>query len=246
MKAVIMAGGLGERLKPLTKVIPKPLLPVGDTTVLEVQILNLRNCGVREIFLALCYKHRLFEAYFHDGAKWGVDLHYSVEPEPLGTAGPLSLLRDRLDEPFLVVNGDILTDLDYARMHAAHVASGADLTVATKMIKFPLQYGVIHHAGERILNIEEKPSLTAEINAGIYVINPSVLDHVPDATRVSMDDLLHRLISQSAHVSRYAMSEYWLDIGQMGDYEKAQDLVTQRTRQNGQILPAGGAAASST
>jgi mannose-1-phosphate guanylyltransferase len=227
MKAVILAGGLGRRLEPFTRVIPKPLLPVGNRSVLEIQILHLRDSGVREIYLALGYRHELFEAYCGDGSKWGVRLRYSVEPRPLGTAGPLTLLRDHLDEPFLVINGDILTDADLGEIHAAHLARGAAATVATKVITVPLQYGVVRHLDERILAIEEKPSLRAEINAGIYCLDPEVVGLMPPASPVSMDDLLGQLIAARRPVYRFPLASHWLDIGQMDDYEKANDLAAR-------------------
>jgi NDP-mannose synthase len=159
-----------------------------------------------------------------------VRIHYSVEEGPLGTAGPLTLLRDRLDEPFLVINGDILTNLDYSELRLAHTARAADLTVATKVITLPLQYGVIHHSGDDIVDIEEKPSLCAEINAGIYFMNPDVIGLIPPGAPFSMDQLLKKMIAGGRKVSRFLMSDHWLDIGQMSDLEKANDFVEGRQR----------------
>lgn len=228
MKAVIMAGGLGERLRPFTKIIPKPLLPVGNRSVLEIQIINMAARGVTEIYLALGYKHEMFDAYLGDGSKWGVNIRYSVEGKPLGTAGPLSLVRDYLDEPFLVVNGDILTDLDYSELRDAHIAGGADVTVVSHVIVLPLQYGVIKHdGGDRIVDITEKPSVSAEINAGIYFMNSDILDLLPRDTPVSMDDFLRRLIAAGYVVGRFLLKNYWLDIGQMSDYAQANEVVTK-------------------
>lgn len=233
MKAVIMAGGLGQRLKPFTKIIPKSLLPVGNKSILEIQILNLKAHGASEIFLALGYKHDLFEAYFGDGSKWGICIHYSTEEKPLGTAGPLTLLRPLLDEPFLVMNGDILTNLNFADFAKAHHSSGAAVTVATKVITLPLRYGVIKHENGSIFDIEEKPSLSAEINAGIYCMNPEVVALMPCNTQVSMDALLREMIFNGYRISRFPMEAYWLDIGQMGDYEKAANCITED--ENGEI-----------
>ena len=227
MKAVIMAGGLGERLKPLTQIIPKPLLPVGNKSILEIQLMNLKSHGATDIFLALGYRHELFEAYFGDGSKWGVSIHYSVETKPLGTAGPLTLLRSALKEPFLVMNGDILTNMDYNKLRQAHLKNGAALTLVTKVITLPLQYGVIKHRENRVYDIEEKPSLCSEINAGIYFMNPEVLDLMPSDVPYSMDVLLKKMIAEDYVVCRYALSEHWLDIGQMADYEKANDICDQ-------------------
>jgi NDP-sugar pyrophosphorylase family protein len=226
MKAVIMAGGLGERLRPFTQIIPKPLLPVGNKSVLEIQILNLKAHGAVHIYLALGYRQDLFEAYFGDGSKWGVTMHYSAEEKPLGTAGPLTLLRQFLDEPFLVMNGDILTNLNYAQLRKAHLDSGAAVTVVTKVILLPLQYGVVKHDDNRVLDIEEKPSLSAEINAGIYFMNPEVIDLMPFGVAYSMDDLLRKMIAENHPVARFPLTDYWLDIGQMADYEKANNLMS--------------------
>jgi NDP-sugar pyrophosphorylase family protein len=231
MKAVIMAGGLGERLKPLTKIIPKPLLPVGDKSLLEIQIINLKSHGATDIFLALGYKYDLFQLYFGDGSRWGIKLRYSVEEKPLGTAGPLTLLVNHLTEPFLVMNGDIFTDMNYAELQKAHIKSGAAVTVVTKEISLPLQYGIIKHRDNRIFAIEEKPALSAEINAGIYFMNPEVLGLMPAGTPYSMDELLRQLITDGGVVSRYLMTDHWLDIGQMADYEKANDLMSEKKGQ---------------
>lgn len=235
MKAVIMAGGLGKRLRPLTNIIPKPLLPIGDKSVLEIQIHNLKEHGVDTVFLALGYRHELFQAYFGDGSSWGVRIHYSIETKPLGTAGPLSLLRDVLDEPFLVMNGDILTNMDFSYLHEAHLESGAEITIVTKIMSLPLRYGVIEHRDERVIDIKEKPSLSAEINAGIYLINPEVIDLMPANTEVSMDDLLRQLIAENRFVSRYLLAGYWLDIGQEEDYQKANDMAANISLNNGGV-----------
>ena len=234
MKAVIMAGGLGERLKPLTRIIPKPLLPVGNQSVLEIQLLNLKTHGVGEIYLALGYKHDLFDAYFGDGTKWNVQINYSIEKKPLGTAGPLSLLRDFLNEPFLVMNGDILTNLNFTNLAKAHENSGAAITVVTKVITLPLQYGVIKHENNRILSIEEKPSLSSEINAGIYFMSPEVLGRIPSDKFYSMDVFLKEIISDGLPVNRYPMTEleHWLDIGHLGEYEKAEGMFPEKSIKN--------------
>ena len=231
MKAVIMAGGLGKRLRPLTQIIPKPLLPVGDRSVLEIQIHNLKEHGVDTIFLALGYRHELFQAYFGDGSNWGVRIYYSIESKPLGTAGPLSLLRGILDEPFLVMNGDILTNLDCSRLALNHLETGAYITVVTKIVTFPLRYGVIDHKDNRVFDIREKPSISAEINAGIYFMNPEVIDAMPTNTAVSMDDLLRNKIYENYQISRFLLTDYWLDIGQEDDYQMANDIVSQNNSQ---------------
>lgn len=224
MKAVILAGGLGTRLAPLTKVIPKPLLPVGESSVLEIQLRHLKKNGFKEIFLCLWYKSELFEAYFGNGKKFGLKIHYSHEKIHLGTAGPIRLLADKLDKPFLVLNGDILTNMNFRNLAAFHKKMKAALSIVSKKVTIPLHYGVIRHSGDRVLNIEEKPALSAEINAGIYFMDPKVLKLMPNNTKYSMDDLIKKLIKIKSSVYRFKLEKYWLDIGQMEDYNKAQEI----------------------
>src|SRR5262245_47766030 len=159
MKAVILAGGLGTRLQPFTQVIPKPLLPIGESSVLEIQILSLARSGFRDIFVATNYKSEYIEAFLGDGAKYGVNLAVSRESKPLGTVGPVLLLRDRLSEPFVLMNGDILTTLDFREALERAVASDADLTVVTKEIVTPFNFGKVTSDGPYILAIEEQPAL---------------------------------------------------------------------------------------
>lgn len=228
MNVIVMAGGLGERLRPLTQVIPKPLLPVGEKSVLEIIIMGLKACGFKDIFLALNYQSLLFEAYFGDGSRWGVRIGYTREAQPLGTAGPIKLLQDKLHEPFLVINGDILTNLDFRELATFHKDSGAVATVCTKNVRLPLHYGVVHGSGNLIEKIDEKPDFGANVVAGIYCLSPAVLGLIPEESFYTMIDLLHALIAKQMKVLQFNLSEYyWLDIGQMDDYEKAQDMYNE-------------------
>ena len=222
MKAVIMAGGLGTRLNPLTHIIPKPLLPVGEKSILEITIHKLKDQGFSEVFLAVNYKSDLFESYFGDGSKFGLKVGYAKEEKRLGTAGPLHLLAGRLDEPFLVMNGDILTNMDFGALREFHVANGADLTIVTKTISLPLHYGVVEKDARRVTRIEEKPTVESEINAGIYFMSPSVLDVIPGGKRCDMTEVIKELIERDRVVLAYPLMDYWLDIGQMSDYRQAQ------------------------
>jgi NDP-sugar pyrophosphorylase family protein len=225
MKAVILAGGLGTRLAPLTKVIPKPLLPVGEKSVLEIQLTHMKKNGFKEIFLCLGYKSELFEAYFGNGDKFGLKIHYQHEKSPLGTAGPIRLISASLDEPFLVINGDILTDMNFKKLADFHIKNKAAMTIASKKVIIPLHYGTIKHKGNRVIDIIEKPALSSDINAGIYFMNPEVLDLIPYNEKYSMDVLIKRLIALKKYkVCRYELKNYWLDIGQMEDYNKAQEI----------------------
>ena len=228
MKAVILAGGLGVRLRPLTQVIPKPLLPVGEQSVLEISISKLKKCGFDEILIATNYKSYMFESYFGDGSKFNVNITYSKEKEPLGTAGPLKLLRDKLKEPFLVIYGDILTSLDFRKLRDFHINNKADFTLVTKETILPISYGVIKSENNVIKEIEEKPEVKTQINAGIYFINPEVIDNIPEGF-FHITDLVKKLIRQGKRVMKFQLDDYWLDIGQMQDYEKAQKDVKEGT-----------------
>ena len=227
MKVVILAGGLGSRLKPFTQVIPKPLLPIGESTVLEIQITSLARHGFNDIFVATNYMAQYIEAFLGDGKKYGVNLVYSREEKPLGTCGPLLLLKDRLTEPFLLMNGDILTTLDFRECYERAVASDADLTVVTKEMVTPFNFGKVTSDGPYILAIEEKPDLRYEILAGIYVVKPTVLDLIPPDQYFGIDSLIKNMLATRRRVGRHAMKEYWLDIGQVEEYHIAQSAYTE-------------------
>lgn len=227
MKAIILSGGLGTRLKPFTEVIPKPLLPVGEKAVLEIQIEHLQEHGFDEIWLATNYKSDYIENFFGDGRKYGVILHISKENKPLGTAGPVKLLQDRLIEPFLVMNGDILTLLNYKNLYEFACARDSLLTICTKEIITPFQFGNIFIDGDRVVGIEEKPNIRTTILAGIYIFKPPVLDLIPEETYFGMDTLIKDMLAKNLPITHYPIKEYWLDIGKIDDYEKAQDIYKE-------------------
>lgn len=220
--AVILSGGLGTRLRPFTNAIPKPLLPVGEKAVLEIQIERLVQFGFDEVVLATNYKTEYIERFFGDGSRYGVKLTISKEDEPLGTAGPLKLLEGRLSSPFLVMNGDILSLVDYDRMFDFARRAGAALTVGIKKIVLPYAFGNIYYEGDFVTGLQEKPDLVTYALAGIYVMTPAALDRIPKATYYGMDKLIQAMLADRAPVAKYEIEEYWLDIGQIGDYEKAQ------------------------
>jgi len=224
MKAVILAGGLGTRLRPFTEVIPKPLLPVGEKSVLEIQINQLKKHGVGEVFLATNYKSEYIEQFFGDGSRYGIRLKISKEKIPLGTAGPLCLLKDELTEPFILMNGDILTTLDFADLYAAGASSRADLTVAVKKLVMPFEFGDIISEGDYIVAIQEKPDIEREVVAGVYVMKPPVLRLIPENTYFGMDELIKTMLHEGLPIARYTVRDYWLDIGQVPDYEEAQAI----------------------
>ena len=223
MKAVILAGGLGTRLKPFTEAIPKPLLPIGEKAVLEIQIRHLARFGFDQIYIATNYKADYVESFIGDGKRMGVSVKFSREEKPLGTCGPLSLLRDELDEPFVLMNGDILTTIDFGELHRYALEKPSDVTVVTKKIRTPFNFGSVQIRDDFIIDVEEKPDLEIEIIAGMYLMKPGMLELVPDNTYFGIDDLIHKMLDNNAPVARYLMNEFWLDIGRIDDYKIAQE-----------------------
>jgi NDP-sugar pyrophosphorylase family protein len=222
MKAVILAGGLGTRLQPFTQVIPKPLLPVGESSVLEIQIMSLARCGCDEIYVATNYRSDYIEAFLGDGSKYQVKLTISREDQPLGTCGPLTLLTQHLTAPFIMMNGDVLTTLDFRALYNSAIATDTDLTVVTKEIVTPFNFGKVTSDGPYILEIEEKPDFELEILAGIYVLKPPVLALIPEKQYFGIDSLIKLMLAQQRKVGRYLMKDYWLDIGRADQYQQAQ------------------------
>ncbi len=223
MKAVILAGGLGTRLKPLTEAIPKPLLPVGEKAVLEIQIERLKKYGVGEIYIATNYKSEYIENFLGDGSRYGIRLFISKEDKPLGTAGPLKLLEKKLTDPFIVMNGDILSAVDFADFFSYALRKQTILTIAVKEFVLPYAFGNIFFRDELVTGIEEKPDIKMFALAGIYVMKPDIFRHIPADTYFGMDSLLKLLLSEKIPITKYEIKEFWLDIGQMTDYEKARE-----------------------
>lgn len=224
LQAVIMAGGPGTRLRPLTEEMPKPMLPVGDRPLMELIIDQLRGAGVRRVNVTTHYKGEKISNYFGDGEQFGVELRYVTEDEPLGTAGALGLMA-RPDEPVLVINGDILTRVNFRAMLDYHREHGADLTLAVRKYEIQVPYGVVDCEGQCVSGLREKPSLSFFVNAGIYLLEPAVLDHIPSGVRFDMTDLIETLIQKGRRVVSFPIVEYWLDIGRHADYLKAQEDI---------------------
>ena len=222
MKAVILAGGLGKRLRPFTEAIPKPLLPVGEKAILEIQIENFKKYGFDEIYLATNYKSDYLKNFFGDGSQFGIKLEISKEDIPLGTAGPLMLLKDKLNEPFIVMNGDILSLIDFSKFFTFASNSKSDLTIAIKKEITPYRFGNIFFKGDYVTKIEEKPNLETNILAGIYAMKPSVFSLFPENEYFGMDQLIHKMLELDKPIMKYEMKEYWLDIGRPEDYNEAQ------------------------
>jgi len=222
MKAVILAGGLGTRLRPFTEIIPKPLLPVGEKSVLEIQIEHLKENGFTDIIFATNYKSEYIENFFGDGSRYGVNLKISKEEKPLGTVGPLTLLKEELTEPFLVMNGDILTRLNYKELYSFAVNSRSKLTVTIKEYITPFRFGNIYYNGDFVTRIEEKPNIVMNILAGIYIFKPEIFNLIPENTYYGMDELINKMLEINEPITKYNIEDYWLDIGQVKDYEEAQ------------------------
>jgi len=222
--AVILSGGLGTRLKPFTEAIPKPLLPIGDKAVLEIQIERLKKYNFETIFLATNYKSNYIENFFGDGSRYGVKLQISRESHPLGTAGPVKLLQEKLSDPFIVMNGDILSLVDFEKVYEFACSNESLLTVTIKKIITPYAFGNIFFEGDFVTKIEEKPDIITYALAGIYVMKPNLLDLIPDDQYFGMDTLLRKMLEINMPIAKYEIKEYWLDIGQLQDYEKAQTI----------------------
>jgi NDP-sugar pyrophosphorylase family protein len=232
MKTLILAGGKGVRLRPLTYSIPKPLLPIGEKPILEEIIERLRHQGLRDLIIAVGYRAELIETYFRDGAQLGVQITYVQETQPLGTAGPLSLVRAQCGlpagEPLIAMNGDILTDIDMQRLLEAHRAAGSRLTVVTREFALQHPYGVLQVDGERVTGITEKPVVSDTVSAGIYVLEPEVLELVPRDTFFDMPDLMNALIARGQSVSAYPFEGEWLAIDRIEQLEDAARMVAER------------------
>jgi NDP-sugar pyrophosphorylase family protein len=221
MQAVILAGGKGRRLRPYTTVLPKPLMPLGDMPIIEVVLRQLAASGFDQVTIAVGYLAELMMAYCGDGSKFGLSLRYSREEEPLGTAGPLALI-DGLDDTFLVMNGDVLTTLDFRALVQRHQASGAAATIATHQRQQQINYGIIESdENDRVSAYIEKPTHRYQVSMGIYVLEPAVLEFVPRGQYLDLPDLARQLMAANQTVLAYPFDGYWLDIGRHDDYEQA-------------------------
>jgi dTDP-glucose pyrophosphorylase/CBS domain-containing protein len=224
LSAVIMAGGYGKRLLPLTETVPKPMLPVGDRPLLELIIQQLRRSGVRDVSLTTHYLPESIVNHFGDGGNFGVRLNYLQEDHPMGTAGGLKQMN-RPTAPVLVINGDILTGTHFEEMLIYHRKYLAELTVGVRRYDMQVPFGVVECKGERVTKLEEKPSLSFFINAGTYLLEPAAWDYIPEGRRFDMTDLIQALLDDARPVASFPIMEYWLDVGRHEDYQKAQEDV---------------------
>ena len=225
VRIAILAGGKGTRLAPYTSVLPKPLMPVGDRAILEIVLAQLASAGFRQITLCVGYLSHLIKAVLDNGGSHGVDITYVQESEPTGTAGPLKYLCPT-DEAFIVMNGDLLTTLDYVDLLRSHRESGNMLTIATHERTVRIDYGVLHLNGadDRVADVrafEEKPEISMAVSMGIYVVEPDALEFIPADTYFDFPDLVRALLEAGERVGAYQFDDYWLDIGRHEDYAEA-------------------------
>jgi NDP-sugar pyrophosphorylase family protein len=229
-RAVILAGGMGTRLRPYTTVIPKPLMPVGDRPVLDIVVRQLKRDGFERITVATGHLAELIEAFFKDGEAYDIPIDYFREHEPLGTVGALALIEG-LDDDFLVMNGDVLTDIDYAGLLQRHSEDDAVATIATKERDVQISLGVLRFGDDgdptRLTGYDEKPAIHYEASMGVYCFSPKVLEHIEPNSRLDFPDLVLRLIDAGEVVRAWRSDDYWLDIGRHDDYERAMDEFEQ-------------------
>lgn len=221
MKAVVLAGGKGTRLAPFTKILPKPLMPIGDMPILEVLIRQMELCGVDDVILTVGHLAELLRAFFQDGERFGLKIHYSYEDCPLGTAGPLSLVSG-LDETFLVTNGDVLTNLCFQDLIDYHHSKGAIATIAAHARDIRIDLGVIRTNHDfDITGYIEKPVYSFYVSMGLYVFEPRVLSYINYNEYLDLPDLVLRLVKAGEKVTSYPFKGYWMDLGRVDDYEQA-------------------------
>ena len=220
--AVVMAGGEGRRLRPLTNDVPKPMLPVGDRPLIETIIRRLLADGFRKIVVSTHYRGKQLEQYLGDGSLFRASIEYLAEPVGLGTIGGVRMLLDRVQHPLVVVNGDILTTLSFRALLAFHDAEGAAITVCVRRHPMAVPFGVVELQGERVIGLREKPSLDLFINAGMYVLERRAIEAIPNGIRCDATDLMEKLLAAGETVAAFPVREYWRDIGGPEDYHRAQ------------------------
>lgn len=220
---ILMAGGIGSRLQPLTNNCPKPLLEVGSKPILETIIETFIDYGFKRFYLSVNYKAEMLREYFDDGSKWGVEIDYISEDKAMGTAGPLSLLPEKPERPFIVMNGDLLTKVNFQQLLDFHNEHHAKATVCVREYDFQIPYGVVSMDKFRLTGIEEKPVHRFFVNAGIYVLAPEVIELIPAQTRFDMTELLERCLNKHHETVAFPIREYWMDIGRIDDLERAKN-----------------------
>ncbi len=236
MKAIVLAGGKGTRLAPYTKILPKPLMPIGDMPILEVLLRQMKCAGIDEVVLTVGHLSGLLKAFFQDGSKLGLKITYSLEDKPLGTSGPLALVKG-LEETFLVSNGDVLTTLDLKELIDFHKKEHATATIAVHCRKVDIDFGVVEcDDANRMVGYLEKPSIEYMVSMGIYIFEPKVLDYIPRGQYLDLPDLVKKMIAAGEKVVSFPYKGYWQDLGRPDDYERAtRDFDSMRN----EFLPNG-------
>lgn len=224
---VIMAGGLGARLRPLTDDIPKPMLRIGDRPILETIISQLHEFGFHHFFISLNYLAEQIESYFGDGSRWGTTINYLREDAPLGTAGALAQIKGKTDLPVVVMNGDLLTKLNFDRLLEFHKEHAAPMTVCVREYTYSVPYGVLETDGAYMKSLAEKPKRQEMVNAGIYVIEPDVLNAIPDDAHIDITNIIEQLLADGKKPAVFPVHEYWIDIGQKHDIERAMEEFSE-------------------
>ncbi|MCK9305957.1 MAG: sugar phosphate nucleotidyltransferase [Methanoculleus sp.] len=227
MKAVILAGGKGRRLEPYTTIIPKPLMPIGDKSILEIILCQLREHGIRDVTIAVGHLAELIMAFCGDGSRFGLSITYSRENKPLGTAGCLGLIKGDLSEPFLMMNGDVLTTLPFSAFMDYHNKNGAVATVALNKRDYFVDFGIVETDGNGdIVGYTEKPGFEHYVSMGVYAFAPAVLDYITPHEYIDFPDLIRVLLAAGEPVKAFKYDGYWLDIGRVDDYRKANSATS--------------------
>lgn len=233
---VVMAGGLGERLRPLTDECPKPLIKIGAKPILEIILEEFINFGFRHFFLSVNYKAEMIESHFGDGSKWGVKIRYLREKKKMGTAGSLSLLPEMPDTPFFVMNGDLLTKVNFRHLLNFHQEHGAKATMCVREYDFQVPYGVVSAEKHRLLGVDEKPIHKFFVNAGIYMLNPVVINYIPKDAFYDMTSVFENLIKEDEEAAIFPIREYWLDVGRKDDFLRANGEYSEQFSSLGEYL----------
>ena len=222
-KVILMVGGLGTRLRPLTENTPKPMLKVGNKPILQTIVEKFAEYGYVNIVMCVNYKSHIIQDYFKDGKEFGVSIEYILEEQRMGTAGALSLLTEKPTEPFFVMNGDLLTNVNFEHLHNFHLSNNSMGTMCVREYDFQVPYGVVNIENSKIINIKEKPTHKFFVSAGIYMLSAEILEYIPKNEFYDMPTLFEKIISENKNAISFPLREYWLDIGRMEEYQKANE-----------------------
>ncbi|MFY4764499.1 nucleotidyltransferase family protein [Aliarcobacter butzleri] len=222
-KVILMVGGLGTRLRPLTENTPKPMLKVGNKPILQTIVEKFAEYGYTNIIMCVNYKSHMIQDYFGDGKEFGVNIEYVFEEQRMGTAGALSLLKEKPIEPFFVMNGDLLTNVNFEHLHNYHISTNSIGTMCVREYDFQVPYGVVNIKDSKIISIEEKPTHKFFVSAGIYMLSPEVIEYIPKNEFYDMPTLFEKIIGENKNAISFPLREYWLDIGRIEEYKKANE-----------------------